>query len=358
VLPGGTFNTKYESDLAVIRTKWQWVLLGLLLVICFTLPLFPFISGYWLAWFTKVAIVIVAVLGLHILTGLCGQISIGHSAFLGVGAFAVAIFTAKTGMSGWLCLPISVLAAGAIGLFFGLPCFRLKGFYLAISTLAASYIIVWCFEYDKFEPVTGGFSGLALQPLTLGSIDFGAKGSFYVLTLVVLVVATILAKNIQRTATGRAFVAIRDNELAAEVSGIAIFRYKMIAFFIGCMFAGVAGWLFAYSQLRVNPDQFSLQESMSYLGMIIVGGWGSTTGVFFGAFFMELLKIVLSDYINPWLADVLPSAWTQQIYVAMSLIVGGLIVIIFMIKVPRGLYYLWEKIKIYYRVHPYSFFAS
>jgi len=354
VLPGGIFNTKYESDLAILRTKMQWIILGLALVIVFTIPLHA--SPYWLAWFSRLAITVVAVLGLHILTGLCGQISIGHAAFIGVGSYAVAILTVKSGVNGWLCLPISALAAGVVGVFFGLPAFRLKGFYLAISTLAASYIIVWCFEY--FEPVTGGFSGLGLDPLTLGSIDFSTRGSFYILTVVILLFATLFAKNIQRTSAGRAFVAIRDNELAAEVSGIPIFRYKMLAFFIGCMFAGVAGWLWAYSQLRVNPDQFSLMDSMWYLGMIIIGGWGSTTGVFMGATFLRLLEVLLSDYINPWLTDVLPSGWTQQIHVAMSLILFGLVIIVFMLFEPRGLYYRWEKLKIYYRFHPYSFFGS
>jgi len=354
VLPGGIFNTKYEADAAIFRTRLQWIVLGLLLVLVFTLPVWT--SNYWLAWFTRLAITIIAVLGLHVLTGLCGQISIGHAAFVGVGAYAVAILTVKSGLNGWVCLPISAIAAGVVGLFFGLPCFRLKGFYLAISTLAASYIIVWCFEY--FESVTGGFSGLPLEPLTLGGIDFSGRGSFYVLAVIILVAATFFAKNIQRTAAGRAFVAIRDNELAAEVSGIAIFRYKMLAFFIGCLFAGVAGWLWAYSQLRVNPDQFSLMDSMWYLGMIIVGGWGSTSGVFFGAFFLKLLEILLSDYINPWLTDILPSSWTQQIHVAMSLIVFGLVIIGFMIFQPRGIYYLWERFKINYRFHPYSFFST
>lgn len=355
MLPGGVFNTTYESDLAVLRTRMQWALLGLGIAVLLLLPLAA--SPYWLSWFTRLAITIVAVLGLHILTGLCGQFSIGHAAFLGVGAYTVAILTNQFGLSGWLCLPVSGLAAGVVGLLFGLPAFRLKGFYLAISTLAASYIIIWCFQYQQFEPVTGAFTGLGLDPLTLGPISFSSRSSIYFLAVIIMIIATFFAKNIQRTAAGRAFVAIRDNELAAEVSGIALFRYKMLAFFIGCVFAGVAGWLWAYSQLRVNPEQFRLMDSMWYVGMLIIGGWGSTTGVFLGALFLRLLEVLLSDYVNPFLVDVLPSSWSGQVHVAMTLIVFGVIIIAFMIFEPRGLYYRWEKIKTYYRLHPYSYWG-
>ena len=352
MLPGGIFNTRYQTDLAILRTKTQWILLALVLVLIFTFPFYG--SSYWLSWLTRLAVTIVAVLGLHILTGLCGQISIGHAAFVGVGAYTVAIITAKSGINGWLCLPLCGISAGIIGLIFGLPAFRLKGFYLAISTLAASYIIVWCFQH--FESITGGFIGLGLEPLRLGGIDFSTRGAFYVLVMVIMVLATLFAKNIQRSSTGRAFVAIRDNELAAEVSGIAIFRYKMLAFFIGCVFAGVAGWLWAYSQLRVNPDQFRLLDSMWYVGMLIIGGWGSTTGVFFGALFLRLLEVFI-DYITPPLAEAFPSI-AMQINVALGLILFGLVILLFMMFEPRGLYYRWEKLKTYYRLHPYSFWSS
>jgi branched-chain amino acid transport system permease protein len=349
MLPGGVYSTKYESDLAILRTRTQWLLLGLGLVLLFTVPLFA--NFYWLSWLTRLGITIVAVLGLHILSGLCGQISIGHAAFMGVGAYTVAILTAQVGLNSWLCLPICGLSAGLVGLLFGLPCFRLKGFYLAISTLAASYIIIWCIQH--FGSLTGGFMGLPLDPLKLGPIDLGSRAAFYCVTMAVMVIAAFFAKNIQRTAAGRAFVAIRDNELAAEVSGIPVFRYKMLAFFIGCIFAGVAGWLWAYSQLRVNPDQFRLYDSMWYVGMLIIGGWGSVTGVFLGAVFLRLLEVFV-DQVAPPLASAFPSL-ENQIYVSFGLILFGLVIILFMVLQPRGLYYRWEKFKAYYRLHPYAY---
>lgn len=351
MLPGGVFNTDYRSEIAVLRTRTQWVVLVIGLVVLFTAPLY--LSTTWRGWLTDSAIIVVAVLGLHILTGLCGQISIGHAAFLAIGAYTVALLTTKCGLNGWLCLPLSGLAAGLVGLFFGLPSLRLRLFYLAISTLAASHIIVWCFEFEHFEPVTGGFAGLGLEPLSLGSIELRPGKGFYVLVMAVMVLATIAAKNIQRSSTGRAFVAIRDNELAAEVSGIAVFRYKMLAFFIGCVFAGVAGWLFAYSQLRVNPHQFGLDRSLWYVGMLIIGGWGSTTGVFFGVAFLRLMEALI-DEIAPVLANAFPSI-EAQLHISMSLIVYGVAIIAFMMLQPRGLYYGWEKLKAYYRLHPYSY---
>lgn len=352
MLPGGVFNTRYESDLAILRTRLQWVLLAVGLILLFTFPMFG--SAYWLSWLTRVAITIVAVLGLHILTGLCGQVSIGHAAFLGVGAYTVAILATNYDVSGWLCLPLSGLAAGAVGVFFGLPSFRLKMFFLAISTLAASAIIVWCFQH--FEGVTGGFIGLGLEPLKLGGIDLSTRGGYYILAMAIMVLAAIVAKNIQRSSAGRAFVAIRDNELAAEVSGIAIFRYKLLAFFIGCIFAGVAGWLWAYSQLRINPDQFRLLDSIWYLGMLIIGGMGSTTGVFFGALFLRLLEVMI-DHLTPVLTDAFPSI-AMQLHVSLGLILYGAVIVAFMMLQPRGLYYLLEKTKIYYRLHPYSYWGS
>jgi len=350
VLPGGVFNTAYQSDLAILRTKTHWVLLAIGLVLVFAIPAFA--DDYWLGLLIDLGIAIVAVLGLHILSGLCGLLSIAQAAFVGVGAYTVAILTTQAGLNAWLCLPISALSAGLVGLFFGLPCFRLKGFYLVISTLAAHFVIIWCFEH--FDSITGGFGGLQLDPLRLGPIDLRSRSAFYFLTMAVVVIATFLAKNLQRTPTGRAFVAIRDNELAAEVSGIPVFRYKMLAFFIGCLFAGVAGWLWAYFQRSVAPSHFQLIDSIWYIGMLIVGGWGTTTGVFFGAISLSFLDVLLKDYINPFLVDRLPSDWASQISISTSLILFGGIIIAFMILEPRGLYYRWEKLKAYYRLHPYS----
>lgn len=350
MLPGGVFSASYETDMAIVRTRAQWVALLLVVALILCMPLFA--SSFWLSWLTSVAIVIVAVLGLHLLTGLCGQVSLGHAAFMGVGAYAAGIIANTYGVNGWLCLPISCLVAGAAGLVFGLPCFRLKGLYLAISTLAASYIIGWCITH--YISVTGGTGGLSLEPLSLGGIDFMDRKPFYLLTVVVLGAATLAAKNIQRTAVGRAFVAIRDNEAAAEANGIPVFRYKMLAFFIACCFAGVAGWLYAYANLRIMPGAFSIGESMWWLGMLIIGGMGTTTGVFLGVGVIAALKMLFSNFLIPWVADFLSPAATQQVYVALNLVGLGMLILVFLVLEPRGLYARWEKIKTYVRLYPYA----
>jgi branched-chain amino acid transport system permease protein len=329
---------KYRQERAIVRTKWQWTILVLGIVFLFTLPLYA--GDYWLVWLTNVAIVIVAVMGLHILTGLCGQVSIGQAAFTGVGAYATAVLTMRTGVNPWLCLPISALSAGIVGLGFGLPCFKLKGFYLAVSTMAASAIIVWFFQY--YKGITGGSNGMTVDPLKLGGIDFGNPPTFFLLAAGIMVLATLFAKNIQRTSTGRSFIAIRDSELAAEVNGIPVFRQKMLAFFIGCTFAGVAGWLWAFSILRVTPDQFRMLDSMWYLGMLVIGGWGSAAGVFAGVIFLKLLELVLNDHITPALADAFPY-YATQIRISTALIINGLVIIAFVMYERQGLIRLWAR---------------
>ncbi len=350
MLPGGVFASKYETDMAIVRTPAQWAALLLAVALVLAVPLFA--SSYWLSWLTSVATVIIAVLGLHVLTGLCGQVSLGHSAFMGVGAYAAAILATRYGVNGWLCLPASCLAAGLAGLVFGLPSFRLKGLYLAISTLAASYIIGWCMTH--YMSVTGGTVGLPLQPLRLGAIDFMDRTPFYILTMVILMAATLGAKNLQRTATGRAFLAIRDNEAAAEANGIAVFKYKMLAFFIACCYSGVAGWLYAYANLRITPGAFNIGESMWWLGMLIIGGMGTTTGVFLGVGVISGLKMVFSNFVNPWVAGLLPPASAQQVYLALSLVGLGMLILVFMVHEPRGLYARWEKVKTWLRLYPYA----
>lgn len=305
-------------------------------------PLFA--SSYWLVSLTGIAVTIVAVLGLHVLTGLCGIFSIGQAGFVGVGAYAAAILAGRYGLNGWLCLPLSALAAATFGVLSGIPSFRLKGFYITIATLAAQFIILWSLRH--FSSVTNGEFGLNLSPLRLGAIDFSSRTSMYLVCLVIVIITTILAKNIQRTRLGRSLVAVRDNELAAEVNGINIFYHKMVAFAISCLFAGVAGWMAAYSTLYVTPNQFEIVYSIWYIGMLAVGGMGSTAGVFLGILTLKLLELLL-DQITPLVhIDGFP--------IAMSSITYGMVIIGFLVFQPRGLSFLFEKFKKYYRTRPYA----
>jgi branched-chain amino acid transport system permease protein len=356
MLPSGVFNRNYQSDMAILRTKTQWVILAVAILFFFTVPFFA--NPYWLSFLTTLGIIIVAVMGLHILSGLCGQFSIAQAALVVLGAYAAGLLAMKGHLNPWLCLPLSGLIAGLIGTFFGLPAFKLKHFYLVVSTMAASFVIVWVIQYLK---ITGGFGGMAVAPLKIGSIDLSSGTANYCMIVAFVIAATFFAKNIQRTVTGRAFVAIRDNELAAEVSGVPVFRYKMLAFFIGSAFAGVAGWLWAYSRpasgLYLLPNQFSMNDSMWWIGILVIGGFGSTSGVFFGAVFLRTLDMLLTDHLGPSLRSILPGMYIQ-ISISMALIVNGIIIVLFMVFEPRGLASRWERLKVFYRLHPYSYWGG
>ena len=353
MLPSGIFNVRPEQDMAILRTKTQWYLLFLGLVFMFTLPLF--LSNYWLSQVILLCISVVAVLGLHILTGLCGLFSIGQAAFMAVGAYTAALFASRLGLSGWLTLPLAGIMAGLVGVVFGAPSVRIKGFYLAMATLAAQFIIIWCLDnieslgYDYENKVWG----LGLEPLKLGGVNFSDYGSFYILVAVVMIIMTFFAKNLQRTKTGRVFIAIRDNDLAAQVMGINLFRYKLLAFFIGCFYAGIAGWLFAYHRLYISTADFQLTESIWYVGMLVIGGMGSTAGAPLGTGGVTFLEVITDHYLAGYISREIPEM--ARLFSAVSLMLFAVVVILFMIFEPRGLYHRWEVFKSTYRLYPYSY---
>ncbi|MBI5445682.1 MAG: branched-chain amino acid ABC transporter permease, partial [Deltaproteobacteria bacterium] len=228
--------------MAVFRTagEWRWLLLFLVLLVACP----AFASERVLTILTMIGIAIISVQGLNILTGYCGQISIGHVGFMAVGAYTSAILTATLGWPFWIALPCAALAAGAAGLVFGLPSLKIRGFYLIMATVAAHFIIIWLVLH--LRDLTGGPDGMPVPKPQFGSFVFNSKASFYYLVLAVGAVGTYAAVNIARTRAGRAFVAIRDNDLAAEVMGISLWSHKLQAFFIGCVYAGVAGALLVH----------------------------------------------------------------------------------------------------------------
>ena len=349
MLPCGTFNTRPEEDLAVVRTKTQWFLIALGLVFFVTLGLFA--PEDWVVWLILLGITAIAVLGLHILTGLCGQFSMGQAAFMAVGAYTATVFGSRYGFSPWATLPLAGIFAGLVGLLFGTPALRIKGFYLVMSTIAAQFIIIWVLR--EWDAVTGGVFGMAVPAIKVGGEKL-SDVQFWWLTLGLLVVMIILAKNIQRTATGRRFVAVRDNDLAAEVMGVNLFHTKLVAFFIGCFFAGIAGWLWAHFYTHISPEQFTFKDSLWFLGMIIVGGMGSTTGAIFGATTLRLVDKTTTDYLAPVLKEAFPGI-AVQIADALSLIVFALVVMFFILVEPRGLYHRFQRLRLYYQLHPFSY---
>jgi branched-chain amino acid transport system permease protein len=341
----GAVQESYAQDLAIFRTKLHWGALFAFLLFLFTCPLF--FSDRMLTIMTMIGIAVISVHGLNILTGYCGQISIGHAGFMAVGGYASAILCAKLGFPFWIALPCGALTAGIAGLIFGLPSLKIKGFYLIMATIAAQFIIIW--TIIQLRSITGGPDGLSVPKPAIGSIVLSSKANYFYLVMAFTCLATLLAKNIVRTRTGRAFIAIRDNDLAAEVMGISLWSYKLQAFFIGCVYAGVAGSLLIHYYSFASIDQFPFMDSVWYLGMLIVGGMGSTTGAIMGAVALRLL-----DELITMVGPILSAAVAPQAAASLALISHGLIIIIFLIFEPRGLHHRWEMIKAYFRLWPFS----
>jgi branched-chain amino acid transport system permease protein len=342
----GTFQESYARDMAIFRTKLHWGMLVAFLILVFACPLF--LSDRILTILTIIGITTISVHGLNILTGYCGQISIGHAGFMAVGGYTSAILSAKLGWPFWATLPSAALAAGMAGLIFGLPSLKIKGFYLIMATIAAQFIIIWLIL--QLYPLTGGADGLAAPRLKIAGLVLKSKSSYFYLVMTIACMATFAAKNIVRTRAGRAFIAIRDNDLAAEVMGVNLWAYKLLAFFAGCAFAGVAGALLVHYYAFACIDQFTFMNSVWYLGMLIVGGMGSTAGAIFGAVSLKLLDEVVT-IVGP----ILSAAVAPQAAASLGLIMRGLVIIVFLIFEPRGLAHRWELIKAYFRLWPFSY---
>ena len=348
-LPCGTFNESYASDMAIVRTRLQWGLLIAFVILLFVSPLF--VSEYWLSIVNTIAIYLIAVAGLQILTGYCGQINLGQAAFMAVGAYTSGIMMRTFGLSFWASIPCAAIAAALAGVLFSLPAVRIKGFYLAMTTLAAQFIISWLCIHGG--DITRGTFGLLISRPQLGDIVFNTETRWFYLIVPISLIMLLLARNITRTKAGRAFIAIRDNDLAAEIMGISLFKHKMLAFAICSVYAGVAGCLWANYLGIATYEHYSLMNSVWMLGMLIVGGLGSMMGVIYGTIFIRLLFEGVST-AAPAIADAIP-AIGGAVFAALGLITVGLVIMLFLIYEPRGLNRRWEIIKGTYRLFPFSY---
>ena len=347
--PSGVFDEKYEHDIAVIRTKSHWAVLFVGLGL---LGFLPWISSpHFLTTLNHMCIAIVAAHGLNILTGYTGQISMGQAAFMAVGAYTTGILASHAGWPFWASIPLSGLSAGAVGTIFGLPSLRVKGFYLAMATLAAQFIIPYLINHVRVD-ITGGVFSLKVPPPNIFGLALNSQLKMFYLIMPIAVLTTVLAKNIVRSGIGRAFIAIRDNDLAAEVMGVNLFRYKLLSFFVCSFFAGVAGALWAYWMRAINADHFTLKESVWYLGMIITGGMGSTAGAVFGVVFVSMLD-ELAQAVAPLMGLIFPGIGIGK-ELAFQPIFFGLGILLFIIFEPLGIAHRWEMFKSYYRLWPFS----
>ena len=347
--PAGEFDTSYAYDMATIRQRWQWWLLVVFILALYTLPFYA--SQSTVSLVNRIAITIIAVQGLNILTGYTGQISLGQAAFMMTGGYISALLVNYLGWSFFLSLPIAALGAGLVGLIFGLPSLRVKGFYLTMATLAAQFILPW-FTRNAFPKLLNGAQGLNVQTPVLFGMEFNTPQRYLFLSLTVLILSTIAAHNISRSRLGRAFVAIRDHDLAAELLGVNLFKYKLQAFFLAAVYAGVAGALAAHNIRHLNSETFNLIDSVVFLGMLVIGGLGANLGPIFGAIVVEFL-IEAATLFGPFFITLFPSTAAGAVQALRPLFFGTTLML-FLIFEPRGLAHRWQLVKAAWRLRPFS----
>ncbi|MDZ7696843.1 MAG: branched-chain amino acid ABC transporter permease [Deltaproteobacteria bacterium] len=349
--PCGNFNVSYKEELSIFGTDfgrlWMWI--GILLLFAVV----PFISSaYSLYILNSIGIYAIAAVGLNLLIGFTGQISLGHGAFFGVGAYAGAILATRLGFPFWLSVPLAGVVASGVGMIFGLPSARLKHLYLCIATLAGQFIVDYVLV--QWESLTGGAMGIVVPSASLFGLDLGSDRSFFYVVFICFVLMTWIAVNLIRTRIGRAFIAIRDNDRAAEGMGIPVFPYKLLSFAISSFYAGFAGALYAYYMMSITPEPFNLGLSIEYVAMIIIGGLGSIPGAVFGSVFIVSLNEVLS-MITEYLMNLGATTGAALTIAPLREFIYGLAIVLFIIFEPKGLAEVWRIVRSSFRLWPFSY---
>lgn len=436
--PAGDFDYNYEQDMRIVRQRWQMVLLIAAIVVAFSAATWA--DARFVFNLNRLAYTIIALQGLNLLTGYTGQISLGQAAFMLVGGYTSGLLTIHLKLPIYLTIPLAALVTGTIGLLFGLPSLRVKGFYLAMATLAAQFIIPWLSRQPAFGDWLGGTKGFIEIPVTrltvfplllvilivgivvmligkyikhssvqrigLGTIivtaivyagldiflrnrvdltaapatvrfaagkltalvsvvtegtpirawvlSLGEMPAYYFfVSLIFLIISTILTVNITRSRLGRALIAVRDNDLAAELLGVNLFSYKLRAFFIAAFLAGVAGALRAHSQRGVGTEfGYGLEESILFLGMLVIGGLGTNLGPYLGGAFVILVED-FALWLGPELALMFPDR-SAELQSSFRPIFFGLVLVLFLIFEPRGLAHRWMLFKAAWRLRPFA----
>ena len=342
------FSRNYHEELLIFRTLFEKFWLGVLLCFAFA---FPYIADRYTTYIGSLVLVaVIGSVGLNILTGYTGQISLGHGAFIAIGAYTYALLFGKLGVP----FVFSILCAGAVsgltGIMIGLPALRMKGLYLAMATLAFHFITEQIIM--NWEGLTGGYQGLDVPIASFFGLSLHTERRLYYLVLIFCIALVFIAGNLCRSKIGRAFCAIRDRDLAAEAIGISLTKYKIIAFFVSSVYAGMAGSLMAACMGRIAPYDFTLILSIAYISMVIVGGLGSVVGSILGATAITLLPFVLTagtDLIMPYY----PLISTR--FGDVKTLAYGMVIVCFLIWEPDGLIGRWRRIKVYFTNWPFTY---
>lgn len=350
--PCGDFRTSYKQDNTIFETKTiRWVTIFTIIALCFA-PLL--VDGYFITLLIQISYLGIAALGLNILVGYTGQISLGHGAFFGFGAFASAWLNTSFHIPVFLCIPLAGFLTMGVGMMFGAPAARIKGLYLAIATLASQFIIEDFFA--RADWFSGGSAGSMAEPISLFGFTFDTDQSFYYIALFSLVFMFIWGCNLMRSRDGRAFVAVRDHYLSAEIMGVKLNKYRLLSFGISSFYAGIGGAIYAHYLGYVSAEGFTIMMSIQFLAMIIIGGLGSIKGTLMGVIFMVFLPEVLASAVGlmkmtDW--GNIPMVVDGLAYIKSMAI--GLVIIGFLIFEPEGLAHRWAQIKNYWKFYPFAY---
>jgi branched-chain amino acid transport system permease protein len=342
----GYFRTAYAQDLALIQSRIEWSALAVFLA---ALLILPFLASQLLLDLANQAFLAsIGALALMLLTGYAGQVSLGHAGLMAAGAFTVGILFKELAAPFWVTLPAAALVGALLGVIFGLPSLRLRGLYLAVSTLALHFLVVYL--GGEYETKRGFSTGIVIDPPSLGGFALYSGRAWYFVLLAAAAGTLLLCLNLLRTGTGRAWAAIRANETVAEALGIGVAGHKLLAFVISSAIASVAGALLAYYRGFVSVEAFSLFLSIQYVAMIIVGGMGSLLGAILGAVFVTLFPYAIEASLRA-----LPGA--QRYAGALSAVnyaAFGAVMILFLVLEPLGLVGIWRRVQTYFLMWPFK----
>lgn len=351
LIPAGDFRTSYAVDTTIFptTTSRNAAILGVVLI-CFAPQL---LSEYWLSQLITIGIYGIAALGLNILVGFTGQISIGHAAFFLFGAFTSAYISNHYPIPVFFSIPIAGVITAIVGLIFGLPAARLKGLYLVIATLAAQYILLDFFS--RADWFSGGSVPATAKAFSIFDYTLRGDRQYFYVVLAYVVASYLLVTNLMRSRDGRALVAVRDHYLSAEIMGINLTKYRTLSFGLAAFFAGIAGALYAHNQLVVSNEGFGIERSILFLAMVIIGGTGSIMGTLMGTAFVVLVPEAMEWISMELKGGVIDKALALNNNLTfLREIAIGLIIIAFLVFEPDGLAHRWRQIKTYWKLYPFS----
>lgn len=342
----------YREDERIFRTRFKraWFIIFLILVA--GTPIYANEYHYFIM--NLILTNLIAAIGLNLLIGFTGLLSLGHAAFLGVGAYTSALLITKLGFPFILSVILAGFLSAIAGIIVGIPSLRIKGFYLMVATLAFQFVIEYMIIH--WDNLTRGIRGIEIPTPSLFGLSLERHRAYFFFIFIVAMIMMWGAKNITRSKIGRAFIAIRDNDVSAEIIGIPIFRYKLLSFAISSFYAGIAGAIFASLLRTAIPENYTFLNSIIFLAMVLIGGIGRMVGTVFGVIFITLVPFLL-DLLVSYLAQVYDPNVTILAGPFKEFVFGGLI-ILFIIFEPEGLVGIWVKIRDYFRIWPLPYISE